>query len=53
MKDASITTEALYQGTDVRGMDLHPEAIPCFLTTAFTMKGFEEVQETYAAKGYT
>ena len=28
MKDASITTEALYQGTDVRGMDLHPEAIP-------------------------
>ena len=53
MKDASITTEALYQGTDVRGMALHPEAIPCFLTTAFTMKGFEEVQETYAAKGYT
>lgn len=34
-------------------MALHPEAIPCFLTTAFTMKGFEEVQETYAAKGYT
>ena len=53
MKDASITTEALYQGTDVRGMELHPETIPCFLTTAFTMKGFEEVQETYAAKGYT
>ena len=53
MKDASITTEALYQGTDVHGMALHPEAMPCFLTTAFTMKGFEEVQETYAAKGYT
>jgi len=34
-------------------MEMHPETIPCFLTTAFTMKGFKEVQETYDTKGYT
>lgn len=53
MSEYSVTTEALYQGTHVRGMDLHPETIPCFMTTAFTMKGFQEVQDTYATKGYT
>ena len=53
MSDYSVATEALYQGDTVRGMDLRPETIPCFLTTAFTMKGFREVQETYAEKGYT
>lgn len=49
----SVTTEALYQGSHIRGMEMHPETIPCFLTTAFTMKGFKEVQETYDTKGYT
>lgn len=47
----SYTTEALYSGEHVRGMDMTPETIPCFMTTAFTMRGFKEVQETYA-KGY-
>ena len=49
----SYTTEALYSGEHVRGMDMTPETIPCFMTTAFTMRGFKEVQETYATKGYT
>mgnify|MGYP003260709199 CR=1 FL=1 len=42
----SYTTEALYSGEHVRGMDMTPETIPCFMTTAFTMRGFKEVQET-------
>ena len=33
----SYTTEALYSGEHVRGMDMTPETIPCFMTTAFTM----------------
>lgn len=49
----SHITEALYSGETVRGMDLAPETIPCFMTTAFTMRGFKQVQETYATKGYT
>ena len=53
MPDYSYTTEALYRGEKVCGMDLKPETIPCFMTTAFTMRGFKEVQETYATKGYT
>jgi len=53
MPEYSVTTEALYQGNHIRGMEMHPETIPCFLTTAFTMKGFKEVQETYDTKGYT
>ena len=46
MPDYSYTTEALYRGEKVCGMDLKPETIPCFMTTAFTMRGFKEVQET-------
>lgn len=53
MPEYSVTTKALYQGNHIRGMEMHPETIPCFLTTAFTMKGFKEVQETYDTKGYT
>lgn len=53
MPEYSVSTEALYQGSHIRGMEMHPETIPCFLTTAFTMKGFKEVQETYDTKGYT
>lgn len=51
--DYSYTTQALYSGESVRGMGMTPETIPCFMTTAFTMRGFKEVQETYASKGYT
>ena len=43
MSDYSYITEALYSGETVRGMSLKPESIPCFLTTAFTMRGFKEV----------
>ena len=53
MSEFSYTTKALYSGEKVCGMDLSPETIPCFLTTAFTMRGFKEVQDTYANKGYT
>lgn len=53
MSDYSTTTEALYQGDHFPELGIHPETIPCFLTTAFTMKGFQEVQETYQKKGYT
>ena len=53
MSDYSTTTEALYQGDYFPELGIHPETIPCFLTTAFTMKGFQEVQETYQKKGYT
>ena len=51
MSDYSTTTEALYQGDYFPELGIHPETIPCFLTTAFTMKGFQEVQETYQKKG--
>ena len=53
MSDYSTKTEALYQGDHFPELGIHPETIPCFLTTAFTMKGFQEVQETYQKKGYT
>ncbi len=53
MSEFSYTTKALYSGEKVCGMDLSPETIPFFLTTAFTMRGFKEVQDTYANKGYT
>lgn len=53
MSEYSIATEALYKGETVRGMELKPETIPCFLTTAFTMDSLTEVNETYASKGYT
>lgn len=51
--NVSIRTKALYTGNAVEGMQLHPESMPLFMTNAFTMKGFEEVQETYARHGYT
>lgn len=53
MSDYSTKTEVLYQGDHFPELGIHPETIPCFLTTAFTMKGFQEVQETYQKKGYT
>lgn len=53
MSNYSRTTEALYSGMTMLESGQHPETIPCFLTTAFTMRGFKEVQETYATRGYT
>ena len=34
-------------------MDLKPEVIPCFLTTAFNMDDLHDVQRVYDAHGYT
>lgn len=53
MSTYSTATEALYSGEKIRGMDMKPETIPCFLTTAFTMDSLSEVNEVYATKGYT
>ena len=49
----SLETEYLYKGDHVKGMDLKPEVIPCFLTTAFNMDNLIDVQDVYAKKGYT
>lgn len=49
----SRSSELLYKGKKVAGMDLKPEASPIFMTTAFTMDNLTEVKETYAQKGYT
>jgi len=49
----SQETEYLYKGDRVEGMDLKPEVIPCFLTTAFNMDDLNDVKEVYANKGYT
>jgi len=49
----SVETEYLYKGDHIKGMDLKPEVIPCFLTTAFNMDDLLDVQNVYASKGYT
>ncbi len=53
MEEFSRESELLYIGEYVKGMDLKPESLPCFLTTAFTMDSMTEVKDTYAKKGYT
>ena len=49
----SEATEILYKGKAVEGMDLSPEAIPLFMTSAFTMGDLDDVKSTYARKGFT
>ncbi|UQZ89224.1 cystathionine beta-lyase [Deltaproteobacteria bacterium Smac51] len=49
----SRDSEILHIGGQVKGMDLKPESMPLFLTTAFTMNSLTEVMDTYANKGYT
>ncbi len=49
----SEDTRILYEGHNVRGMDLAPEALPLFMTSAFTMGNLEDVENAYATKGYT
>lgn len=51
--DFSESTRILYEGHNVKGMDLTPEAFPLFMTTAFTMGNLEDVAHTYDTKGYT
>lgn len=49
----SRASKLLYMGDKVKGMDLKPEAVPLFPSTAFTMNTLSEVKETYKEKGYT
>lgn len=46
-------TRILYEGHYVEGMDLAPEAFPLFMTSAFNMGNLDDVEKTYAEKGYT
>ncbi|MFI3212376.1 MAG: aminotransferase class I/II-fold pyridoxal phosphate-dependent enzyme [Eubacteriales bacterium] len=46
-------TRLLYEGHNVNGMSLAPEAMPLFQTSAFTMTNLDNVQQTYDEKGYT
>ena len=53
MSKLSKSTEILHSGRVIRDFGMEPEALPCFLTTAFNMHGLENVQNTYATKGWT
>ena len=51
MAEYSKTTELLYQGTTVRGMDFnHPLVIPYYSTTAFKVQTLAEVKEMSSKK---
>lgn len=52
-KISALETEYLYKGSRVDGMELKPETIPCFMTTAFNMDDLEDVNRIYAEHGYT
>ena len=49
----SPATGYLYKGSRVEGMDLKPEVVPCFLTTAFNMDDLHDVRRVYDDHGYT
>lgn len=46
-------TKALYQGEHVEGMELRPEALPLFATTAFNQDTLSDVRNVYDQKGFT
>ncbi len=46
-------TRLLYEGHQVKGMELAPEAFPLFMTSAFTMGNLEDVEKAYEEKRYT
>lgn len=46
-------TKALYQGERVEGMELRPEALPLFATTAFNQDTLSDVRNVYDEKGFT
>ncbi len=52
-KTYSPESELLYISEHTEGMDARPEAMPCFLTTAFVMEDLTELQEVTKAGGYT
>ena len=47
------STRLLYEGHHVNGMSLAPEAMPVFMTSAFTMGNLEDVERAYDEKDYT
>ena len=49
----SEATRLLYEGHNVNGMDISPEAFPLFMTSAFTMGNLEDVEAAYEEKRYT
>lgn len=46
-------SEALYKGERMTGMELLPEALPLFATTAFNQPTLTDVRNVYNNKGYT
>lgn len=46
-------TRLLYEGHNVNGMAIAPEAFPLFMTSAFNMGNLDDVEHTYEVKGYT
>lgn len=49
----SEDTRILYEGHNVNGMNISPEAFPLFMTSAFNMGNLDNVEHTYDTKGYT
>lgn len=52
-RDFKEATELLYRGDKAAGVTITPEAIPLFLTSAFTLGDLDDVQNTYDEKGFT
>jgi len=46
-------TRLLYEGHNVNGMNISPEAFPLFMTSAFNLGDLDDVQNAYDTKGYT
>ena len=46
-------TEILYKGERVEGMELMPEALPLFATTAFNQPTLSDVRNVYDSNGFT
>lgn len=46
-------TRLLYEGHNVNGMNISPEAFPLFMTSAFNLGNLSDVERAYAQEGYT
>ena len=51
--DFTLSTNLLYKGEKINGLDMNPEALPCFFTTAFTTDCLSDIKQVYVDKGYT
>ena len=47
------SSESLYKGERLAGMELMPEALPMFATTAFNQPTLSDVRKVYNEKGFT